>query len=277
MLSRLIKYEMKAMGRILAPIYVLVLAASLMLSVVSTSAGSNSVLLTAFLDKFEMVLVLLFLVAVLIMSVMMVVVVIQRFYRNLLGQEGYLMFTLPVTTAQHLIGKSVTALIWIFLGGAVGGLAGVLLMWDYALEGSFWKEMGKAFHELFAYFGNGNAGIGGSLLLILTVLTILRMLMHVYASLTVGHLWNNHRMLGSVLFYIGTGLISLVIRQLMERVQHVHAAVSKVDSLVISYATTGSAVIGKGAMLTYIITAALYLIVYSIITWYVLDKKLNLE
>ena len=37
---------------------------------------------------------------------------VERFYHNLLGNEGYLMFALPVSTSEHIIAKILTALIW---------------------------------------------------------------------------------------------------------------------------------------------------------------------
>ena len=43
------------------------------------------------------------------------VILIQRFYKNLLGSEGYLMFTLPVTVTQHLLSKTIIAVVMIAL------------------------------------------------------------------------------------------------------------------------------------------------------------------
>lgn len=43
-----------------------------------------------------------------------VVVTIQRFYKNLLGDEGYLMFALPATPAQHLAAKLTVSVGWTF-------------------------------------------------------------------------------------------------------------------------------------------------------------------
>ena len=39
------------------------------------------------------------------LSVLSVVVVVVRFYQNLISDEGYLSFTLPVTAAQHIAAK----------------------------------------------------------------------------------------------------------------------------------------------------------------------------
>ena len=39
-------------------------------------------------------------------------VLIVRYYRNLYGDEGYLMNTLPVTPAQHVWAKLICAFLW---------------------------------------------------------------------------------------------------------------------------------------------------------------------
>ena len=45
--------------------------------------------------------------------VVSLVVVIQRFYKSLLGDEGYLMFTLPVETWKLVMSKLLVAIFWI--------------------------------------------------------------------------------------------------------------------------------------------------------------------
>ena len=51
------------------------------------------------------------------------VILIQRFYKNLLGSEGYLMFTLPVTVTQHLLSKTIIAVVMIALSGIAAFLS----------------------------------------------------------------------------------------------------------------------------------------------------------
>lgn len=55
------------------------------------------------------------------------VILIQRFYKNLLGSEGYLMFTLPVTVSQHLFSKTIIAVVMIGFERSVGAHQHLLL------------------------------------------------------------------------------------------------------------------------------------------------------
>ncbi|MEI3280961.1 MAG: hypothetical protein V8R46_09675 [Eubacterium ramulus] len=58
----------------------------------------------------------LLIVALMIVTIVMV---LQRFYKNLLKGEGYLMHTLPVPTWMLVASKVISSLIWILLSIAV--------------------------------------------------------------------------------------------------------------------------------------------------------------
>ena len=103
MLAKLIKHEFKATARIFLPILgtVLVLTGAAALTV---KLGGILVLPGGtgwggpVLGLASGLLCLLTFIAMMAMMTAAVVVTIQRFYKNLLGDEGYLMFTLPVTS-----------------------------------------------------------------------------------------------------------------------------------------------------------------------------------
>lgn len=46
------------------------------------------------------------------MGIFVLVFIIDRFYKGLLGNEGYLMFTLPVTSTAHIASKALTSMIF---------------------------------------------------------------------------------------------------------------------------------------------------------------------
>ena len=54
--------------------------------------------------------------ALLAMLAVIVIVAVQRFYKNLLGDEGYLMFTLPATPGQQIFSKLLVSLVWSLMG-----------------------------------------------------------------------------------------------------------------------------------------------------------------
>src|SRR5699024_3526845 len=101
---KLLKYEWKACARICLPMY----AALLLLSVVTRVMMVEQV--QELLYGIPSVLIaMLYLAMIVAVFVVTAIILIQRFYKNLLGDEGYLMFTLPVTVGQHIWSKLIVS------------------------------------------------------------------------------------------------------------------------------------------------------------------------
>ena len=122
MLRKLLKQEFRATARVMLPLYlvtfVLALAVRLVLllsqnQVLLDSVGGRTlraILLGVSVTAFVVAAIATFLAA-LIQAVL-------RFRSNLLGDEGYVMFTLPVSTHQLVWAKLITSVVW-FFGAAV--------------------------------------------------------------------------------------------------------------------------------------------------------------
>ena len=128
MLWKLLKYDFRAMGKQFSLIWLAALAVALInrfalpwredSSGMSAQADSLLALITAM--TFVAVLAAMFITGM--------IFVIQRFYKGLLGDEGYLMHTLPVATWQLVISKFLCALAVTVLNGVVAVAAVVVLM-----------------------------------------------------------------------------------------------------------------------------------------------------
>ena len=99
MLGKLMKHEFRATRRVMLPLYLILLV---------TAVAANFSTRMLFdsrhwaLTTLGTLLVISFGVAVAGVCVMSVLLMVQRFYKNLLQDEGYLMFTLPVSVHQHI-------------------------------------------------------------------------------------------------------------------------------------------------------------------------------
>ena len=117
MLAKLMKYDLRSCLRKFGPLWLAVIALSALIGLsfryVIDAPGGQSGLVIFLLGVLpSMVLFGLFVA----MAVMALIFVIQRFYRGLLGDEGYLMFTLPASAGAHIASKGLTALILEILG-----------------------------------------------------------------------------------------------------------------------------------------------------------------
>ena len=107
MLGKLTKYEIKATARIFLPLY----AGLLLFALINKVFIEINLLQTkmAFLSAISGMIYFFIIVATFIITL---VVMIQRFYKNLLSDEGYLMFTIPVTPSKHIISKMIVSILW---------------------------------------------------------------------------------------------------------------------------------------------------------------------
>lgn len=129
MLGKLLKYEFKATGRTFIPVYIGILLIALI------NRGSRLINIEAISNITGMILGALF-VALIVLTI---IVIVQRFHKNLLTDEGYLMFTLPVKTETIIGAKLITAVVWGILSIIVAAIAGLILSADAA----FFEALGE--------------------------------------------------------------------------------------------------------------------------------------
>lgn len=142
MLGKLIKYEFKATGRTFVPLYGAILLVACVQRFFGRSSQGVFEELNQLGDFTTIALVGLFMA----LSVLTLVVTIQRFQKNLLSDEGYLMFTLPVKARSLIIAKMIVAVTWVILSVVVGVVTFIILFATRA----FWAQVGPVVSEFIA-------------------------------------------------------------------------------------------------------------------------------
>lgn len=117
MLGKLLKYEVKATSMTFLLLYIVILAFSVCNKAFMSFDFEWGIIITG------MILFTLFMA----LGVITLIVVIQRFNKNLLGDEGYLMFTLPVKTRDLVTSKILVAFMWTILSCIVAVVAFLIL------------------------------------------------------------------------------------------------------------------------------------------------------
>lgn len=143
MLGKLLKYEFQATGRVLLPIY----AGILILAVIT------NVFLHINIGVVGGVMASMYGLLCFAMIVVTLIIAVQRFERNLLGDEGYLMFTLPTTEGRLIWSKLIVAFIWVVVGSIVGALSGMIIALDAEMLhsiGLFFAQFGDQIRAFFA-------------------------------------------------------------------------------------------------------------------------------
>ena len=243
MLGKLLKYDFKSIARILLPIYGAFLVVSVLLGAQSASHSISPAILSIFTALFTVAIILT------------IVLVIQRFYQNLLGPEGYLMFTIPVSTSTHILEKVLLALVWGLLGSLVIFLASFLILILDPEVGGF-NAIFQAMSQLHL---TGSDYVTFFSWLLLLILGIAAQITQIYASISVGHLWTSHRILGAFLSYIGFSILTAWV------------TIAFGDSLFSDWFFSANPSLSSFLPMT------IEIAVYGLITWLILDRSLNLD
>ena len=196
MLGKLIKHEFRATGRILLPVYlVMLLTAALVRGfqvLTEQTAGE-------FMRALAVLSVLLFSAAVFGGSILAFVLMIYRFYKNLMTDEGYLMFTLPVTTGQLIWSKMIVSAVWLLATAAMDVLSMFISVFDSAAWRDIFQLPGLLWQQLREYAGN--LGLIPAEIVVLVLLAALVCFLKFYAAIALGHSFTNRKMLLSVAFF----------------------------------------------------------------------------
>ena len=225
MLGTLLKYEFKAVGRLLLPLYGAWLIAAIMLGLATAGTGTSggSVL-------FIVVSGILYGAFAMVAVILTCILLIQRFYKNLLGNEGYLMFALPVTTGQHLLNKILSGAFWGTTGLIVAAISGLLI----AGFSQGFASVVDGFHFM---FGDMDMIIEREPSMPLVIIELFvgafvvfgETAAKLYAAIAVGHQWSNHRVMGAIAAFIGFGIIESVLGNIIGKIIDAGAMNSAVD------------------------------------------------
>lgn len=276
MLGKLLKYEFKAMGRILLPLYCAAIIMGFITALlfrITPNDDLNNLNIIAVAAILAIILFAVFVTATVGLSFIMS---IYRFRKNLLCREGYLMNTLPVSVGQHISSKLIVAMVFEILSIVVAVIA-----WAAFIISVSRASYAEAFNGVYVIINNINEKINMSYgyivveFIVLTLLEFVTLNMSIYASMSMGHSSNDHKILKSVgayiVFYIVSQFINFVFVNIF--ILRVYSAdiASSVTDIPSGLNFFNKLIIGTG------VEQLLFIFVYTLITSYFLKKKLNLQ
>lgn len=277
MTGRLIKYEIRSSIKLMAVIWAALIAASLLFSVSSNllrrtfegaSQGANTLVsIVGTITGFMYISIFIALVAA------TVIIVILRFYKGLLGDEGYLMHTLPVKpkpwqliTSKGLVAAGVVLLSIIVAMVSLAILAGLSSL---SVIPDIFSGIAKAWKEDPRYI------LIIVEVLVIMVLSLLKSIYQVYASLAIGQLAGKHRILLSLAAYIG---LSTAVTVFFIILGMIAGSFDMVD-LLSSWDGSAGNMFGLSQFVIAVMfgLTAIQLVAFHIITERILSLKLNLQ
>ncbi|MDR3085191.1 MAG: hypothetical protein LBU47_02640 [Christensenellaceae bacterium] len=196
-MKKLLKYEFIAVGRQFLP----VVGALLLVSLVSRALGQ---LPPEEFNPFFLVGRVLGYLLVAGVAVFALGITLQRFRGNLLGDEGYLMFTLPVSIDALIWSKLIVALLMCLLGLAAAGFSILLLSMR-----DIFDTLQYGFNALFEFLRS--SGPEGVRMLLLAGLVPLSGILLCYMCMALAMLAGGKRGLVAVgLFFVAVTLLQVI-------------------------------------------------------------------
>lgn len=283
MLKQLLKYEFKATKSLYFGLYLALALLSVVLGV--SFRQENARVDNTNFGRLEVILMVLYLSVIFAIAVLCFVSTVQRFYKNLLGREGYLMHTLPVTETQLILSKLITSMVWVLCSGLVGivcitvmvSIGGVIEPETFGtVDWNGWKQLwGMLYGELGPEFW-----LVTFWTILINLARLASLILCVYAACMIAHQFPKHVMVAGILVFIGLNIVETQLDKLLGT----NDVSMIVDANVtgVSYGVTPmrwlTAALGTdvGYLFCFAVTAAIAA-AYFFLTRWLMKNKLNLE
>lgn len=267
MLAKLLKYEIKATSKIFIPMYIVMF----LISIVNFTFRRNNVFMKV-QNTFQTVIMALY-IAIMVITI---VIITERFRKNLLGNEGYLMFTLPVKPITIISSKFIGSLVWGSLSVLITFISAKIISNGYytSTENIFFGE-GSSFYIGDISISGIELAKNNSYIIIIVCILMLLLSMYsvfifiIYSSLSIGQIsiFSKSKDLMSIGAFL---VVSLCLSIYYKFTNNIGFNVNSLDNLEFVDAFEKITTIG-------IINNIIVIGILFCITNYFLSKKLNLD
>ncbi len=280
MLGKLTKHELIASGRMILPMYIALICTSLVskffiwISSKKSFIDSAPLTFSKIVTSISSLFTILNIILIFVVLIGTIIFLLVRFYKNYYTDEGYLMFTLPVSSTSLIFSKLLSALVWTIVSSAISLGAFLFIMHTEETAnsfGSFWDELGNLLHRM-AVEMDIPFGLLVTEFILLIMITIIGKYLMFYTSISIGpSIMSRNKVVGSiigyVIVYIATQIVSFLVLYLLSSVMP-----NYIDAL---SQNAGQAV--QSTILTVSIVNLVYCVVFFFITHHLMKTKTNLD
>lgn len=273
MLKKLIHHEFIATGRIFLPLYGAFLIMSVLLRVYMEIQNTWGITLPGWLGVIGAVPIILYVLLFIAVLAATVVVAIQRFYKNLMTEEGYLMFTLPVKVHQLINSKLIVATVWSIASSLVCVISVFLLV----VTPDTFKAIGYWWKIIYVSAANQGLYLTGWLafeLIVSMLIGVVGSFIMIYAAIAATNFSSNHKVLMGIGAYVAISIVLQTVTSIVMTVFGIAFSQSLGDMLLDSrnYMGVLDLILWGSTLMTIVTSVLLYLG-----THWVLKHKLNLN
>lgn len=203
---------------------------------------------------------------------------IIRFYKNLFTSEGYLTFTLPITPAQHILVKVITAVSMMLMT-----IVAILLSVCIMTAGKLFSQILTGFSELFAVMNGWDIFHFVIMLFesaIAFLLSLSASVLLYYTFISIGQLFKKNRILAAVGAYFAYYLLTQILSTIFLVVFAVSAATDGFQEFLLklgNFMTEHPYVSLHCAVWIVILLISAFILVEFVVIKKIITKRLNLE
>lgn len=270
MLGKLLKHEFKETWKLPVLVCVLVFAVFLAtywyLGNIPPAASEDEISMAA------MMAFLLFTIAVICGNFALLIYLAVRFYKNLYTDEGYLMHTLPVTPRSLILSKLILSSSWMIL------ISFEIFFTIFPVMERFFQLLSTD-PQISLYTALGEyISISEFVLLVVVsvIISSISSMLTIYASISLGQLFGKHKVLASVLCYIGFSAITQIITSIF-MTPYMVSYVITLDTTTAAAASFQFWEFFRTILRIGVGISALLAVLCYILTEYIMKKCLNLD
>ena len=228
MLKKLMKHDFRALSRTLVPMQIGVLGGGLvatLLTALTIRLGENtantggSALLRQLIMGLSATASVLIGIAIIASALVTLLLICYHFYRSFLADEGYLTFTLPVSTSKLIWSKLLTGMFWILINALVVMVTLVIFsVFGTTSSGIVNQEVLQGYRMFFTELlpqaaQYVNVPVMSVEIAVIGVLALGAQMLEIYFAIVVGgQIAKKHRILAAIGMYLlinmGVGMIS---------------------------------------------------------------------
>lgn len=259
------KYEWKATWKLLVPLNLFIVVMSLFAYI--------TVQMSFFDSDNELIIVtgafvlLTYVASMFIIAVVTMIYLIYRFYTSVYGDEGYLLHTLPVDKHHIIIAKAVVSALWIIINIVLIYLSVLFLL-------STQREAMRTIADGFAFYMDVMddydkvTGFSVIMTLVASFFGMIARILKMTACISLGQLSSNHKVLSAFGFYYAIYFVQRIFTLIYYVCMRLVAEAS-------DYEYAGR--LFSSSWEFTLITSLIYSVIFYFLTWYVMEKKLNLD
>ena len=276
---KLLKYDIRGIGRKLLPLYGLAIALSLINKInqsllIQPLLEGGMIQSSSFVTTLSGILMGVYVLTIMAVFVITFFMMVARYNRSVFGDEGYLTHTLPISQSQIIISKTLSFLFWSIASALVAGISFFILTYsseNWRLFTDFFRQFS---YMLSQYFGGiGSTNRMAFLLFVLTVLIApLTEILNIYLCIGIGNKFR-HKITAGVVAYLVISSISSTLVGLLTN--------SITSRMVFTHDFNSTYFMGQPNFLPLMLMLFLFTlgqaVLYFFFIKYIQEKQLNLE